>query len=219
MVAGIKATRNHVLQMTALGPQTAVSLAPFTSIELRSGVKAVLQHGPVQSLALIKGDQDTSRIAVEGSRLIIDKCRNKCPRGYQLEVEIVTPAVVGITVRSGGTVESRGSFPRQAEISLAVSNGGTIDARSILATSVAATVNQGGAIFAKPQTTMVASVSNGGVIRYWGDAQVTSSTEHGGQISKGAPADADKPLSDFGATDSCSPKPPKSSHVRSVVID
>ncbi|HEX6188740.1 MAG TPA: DUF2807 domain-containing protein, partial [Pyrinomonadaceae bacterium] len=97
----------------------------------------------------------------------------------------------------------QGNFPLQPAMSLAVSQGGTVDARAILANNITSAVNQGGRILAKPQVTMVASVSNGGVITYWGNAQVTSSTQHGGVVTKGAADDANKPLSDVEAPDSC----------------
>jgi len=191
-----------------------VPLAPFTSVELRDGVKAVLQYGPVQRVTLLKGSPEVTQVAVAGGEwLVIEKCRDKCPRGYELEIEIVTPKIAGISVAHGGTIESRGSFPRQAEISLAVSNGGTIDTRSILADKITAAVAEGGRIFAKPGTIMLASVVNGGIITYWGDAQVTSSTQHGGQVTKGAAADADKPLSDFNLP---LPSVPNVPHVHSI---
>jgi len=202
MGVAITATRNTARLIMPLAPLTAAS-PPFTSIELHDGAKAVLQYGAIQSVALVKGNQQVSRVTVEGDRLVIEKCRDNCPRGYQLEVEVVTPAIAAISISDGGTIESRGDFPRQTEISFAVSNGGMIDARAILAGNVAATVNQGGSILAKPQATMVASVSNGGVITYWGDAQVTSSTQRGGQVIKGAKEEANKPVSEFVSGVSC----------------
>jgi len=220
ITVSMNGTRSRVKSMRPTVQLPPLTLAPFTSVELRDGVKAALHYGATQYVTLLKGSPEISRVTVAGAeRLLIDKCRDKCPRGYELEVEIVTPAVVGISVSSGGTIESRGSFPRQAEISVAVDNGGTIDARPIPADKITAAVSQGGRILVSPQTAMFATVDNGGMIIYWGDARVTSSTQHGGQVAKGAVADADKPLSDFGAADSCSPKPPKTSRVRSVVMD
>jgi hypothetical protein len=104
-------------------------------------------------------------------------------------------------------------------MNLAVSHGGTVDARTISANNITAAVNQGGRILAHPQMTLVASVSNGGVITYWGNAQVTSSTQHGGAVNKGSAGDLDKPLSDVDAPVACPPTPaPPASAKRSRTI-
>ena len=197
----VQPTKTQMEPVVSVEPQQAVSLAPFTSIELDGGVKAVLQYGSPQRVTILKGNGDLSRITVTQERLLIEKCRDKCPRGYELHVEIVTPSVNAISAANGGLIESRGNFPLQPAMSLAVRHGGTVDARAILANNITSAVNQGGRILAKPQMTMVASVSNGGVITYWGNAQVTSSTEHGGVVNKGPAGDSDKPLSDVEAPD------------------
>ena len=204
----------------SVAPQQALPLAPFTSVELNGGVKAVLQYGAPQRVTLLKGSGDVSRITVTQERLIIDKCRDKCARGYELQVEIVTPLITAISAANGGTIESQGNFPLQTAMSLAVSHGGTVDARALLANNVAAAVNQGGRILARPRMTMAASVSNGGVITYWGNAQVTSSTQHGGAVTKGDAGDLHKPLSDVEAPASCSPDAPapRSNRRRTIVI-
>ena len=203
--------------ITVETPQ-AVPLAPFTSVELNS-VKAVIQYGSPQRVTVLKGSEDISLLTVTEERLVIHKCRDKCPRGYELQVEIVTPIISAIAVANGGRIESQGDFPVQPAMNLAVSHGGTVDARTISANNITAAVNQGGRILAHAQMTLVASVSNGGIITYWGNAQVTSSTEHGGAVNKGAAGDLDKPLSDVDAPLACPPTPaPPASAKRSRTI-
>ncbi|MGQ0760748.1 MAG: hypothetical protein ACT4OT_01835 [Acidobacteriota bacterium] len=199
----VQPTKSQMESAVSVEPQQTLSLASFSSVELNGGVKAMLQYGSPQRVTLFKGSEDVSLITVTQERLVIDKCRDKCPRGYELHVEIVTPLINAISAANGGLIESQGNFPLQTAMSLAVSHGGTVDARAILANNITSAVNQGGRILAKPQTTMVASVSNGGVITYWGNAHVTSSSQHGGVVTKGAADDADKPLSDVEAPDSC----------------
>ena len=187
-----------VLLSVPVVAQTVVPLTPFRSIELRDGVKAILRHGPSQRVAFIKGSSDYTRVTIASAdHLVIEKCVRKCPRGYDLEVEIVTPDIARLSVTDGGTIQSRGRFPRQAEMAVTVSNGGMIDIRSMAVGSVTASVVSGGGIFATPLTTLVASVVDGGSVTYWGDARVTSSIEHGGIVVRGSAADADKPLSDL----------------------
>lgn len=221
----IQPTKTQMEPVVSVESPHAVPLPRFNSIELDGGAKAVIQYGSPQRVTMLKGSEDLSLITVTQDRLVIDKCRDKCPRGYELQVEIVTPLINSISVANGGRIESLGSFPLHTAMSLAVSHGGMIDARAISANSITAAVNQGGRILAKPEMTMVASVSNGGVITYWGNAQVTSSTEHGGDVSKGAAGDLGKPLSDVEAPDSCSPnvpapppQPARAKRSRTIVI-
>jgi hypothetical protein len=178
--------------------QTVVPVAPFRSVELSDGGEVILRHGPTQRVTLLKGSLDYTRVTIaDGHRLVIDKCKSRCPRGYALEIEIVTPDIAGILVAHGGTIQSRGSFPRQAEIGAAVRHGGTIDIRSMALDRVIASVEQGGRIFTTAQIALSASVVSGGLITYWGDALVKSSIRHGGVIIKGTADEAEKPLSDL----------------------
>ena len=217
-------TKTQMEPVVSGEPPHAVPLPRFNSIELDGGVKAVIQYGSPQRVTMLKGSEDLSLITVTQDRLVIDKCRDKCPRGYELQVEIVTPLINSISVANGGRIGSLGSFPLHTAMSLAVSHGGMIDARAISANSITAAVNQGGRILAKPETTLVASVSNGGVITYWGNAQVTSSTQHGGAVSKGAAGDLRKPLSDVDEEESCTPSipapppPARAKRSRTIVI-
>jgi hypothetical protein len=185
--------------LDAAAQSDAASVAPFRSIEARNGTHAIVRYGPAHRVTFLKGSADHTRITVTGDRLVIDKCRSKCARGYGLEVEIVTPEITHLTMAHGGWVESRGSFPRQAAVGVTVDNGGTIDIRSMSVASITASVLSGGRILVKPLAAMTATVVDGGNITYWGDARVTQSIEHGGVVERGAPSDADTPLSELGA--------------------
>lgn len=173
----------------------AVTVAPFRSVELRNGAHAILRYGPTQRVTFLKGSPDHTDVTVtSGNGLVIDKCRTKCARDYELEIEIVAPDLAGLTVAHGGWIQSRGTFPRQGALDVTVDNGGTIDIRSMSVGNITASVLSGGSIFAKPLTVMAASVVQGGNITYWGDARVTRSIQHGGVIEKGSPSDADRAL-------------------------
>jgi hypothetical protein len=188
-----------VLAMPAMvAAQAMASLRPFSSVELHGGGKAILRYGPTQRVTLLKGSSDYTRVMIaDGGRLVIDNCRKECPRGYDLQIEIETPDINRISVSDGGTIESRGSFTRQAEIGVAVSQGGRIDIRSMAVDNITASVDQGGIIFTRPQTAMFAKVANGGNITYWGGARVKSSIKGGGVVTRGTAAEADKPLSEL----------------------
>jgi hypothetical protein len=188
-----------IFLLAPLPVQTTVQVRPFNSIELAHGGHVVLQRAPTQRVSLVRGSLDYTRLAVtDKGRLIIDKCFRKCPRGYRLELEILAPNVNGISLANGGSIQSRGSFPRQSDLAVAVSHGGTIDVRSMVANRVTASVNHGGRILTVPQASLVASVTQGGAITYWGGGQVRSSTQHGGVVNKGSADEIDLPLSEIG---------------------
>ena len=179
--------------------QTGIQVEPFRSIELPQGGHVVLRQAPTQRVTLVRGSLNYTRLSVtHRGALVIDKCFRKCPRGYRLELEILSPNVTRLSLTNGGSIESRGSFPRQSDLAVAVAHGGTIDVRSIAAQSVTATVEQGGRILTVPRVSLVASVTQGGAIVYWGNAQVTQSIDHGGVVSKGSASEIDLPLSEIG---------------------
>ena len=172
--------------------------APFTSVELRNGGKVHLVHGATQRVTFLQGDPGSSPVTIsDDGRLVIDHCPQRCQHRRPLEVEIVTPALSAVAVAQGGTLDSRGAFPRQPEIRADVHQGGTIDIRSIAAVSVTASVYSGGRIYLKPETNLVASVEQGGLVTYWGDPVVTASVVKSAGVVKGNPADVDKALTEF----------------------
>lgn len=173
--------------------------ASFKSIELRNGGTVTLIHGASQSVTMLEGDLSQASISVrDDGRLVIDRCPGECPGRHEFQVQVVTPALAAINVAEGGTIQSRGEFPRQAQIGVGVSQGGTIDLRSMALANVTASVYSGGRIFLKPQDALSATVEQGGIITYWGDAVVKSSVEHRGIVTKGSAADAEKPLAELG---------------------
>jgi hypothetical protein len=197
--------------------QKDVQVAPFTSVELRNGGKAIVRYGASQRVTLIKGSLNCTDVTVvNGDRLIIDTGKKDCPRGYELEVEIVTPNIKGLAVSNGGLLQGLGEFPGHTAISVAVNQGGVLDIRSIPVYSVTAAVRSGGRILVKPQTSLVASVADGGVITYWGNAMVTSSIKHGGIINRGTAAEADEPVSDLNPCLSATPSVPSTPPIAPV---
>jgi hypothetical protein len=199
MFEAFRALAASIFLLATLPFATEAQVERFSSIELPKGGHVILRPSATQRVTLLKGSLDYTRLSVNHrGALIVDKCYRKCPRGYRLELEILSPNVSRISLANGGSIESRGSFARQRDLAVAVAHGGTIDVRSIVAKRVVATVEQGGRILTVPQTSLVASVSHGGMITFWGDGQVTSSIEHGGVVHKGAAAELDLPLSEIG---------------------
>ena len=162
-----------------------VSVAPFKSIQLRGGGHVVFQHGATQRVTLVKGSTEFTKFEiVDGNTLRIDACNSNCPQHYDLEIDIVSPAIEGVAIKGGGHIESKGDFPKQDSIGAAVQGGGNIDIRSMSVDNVAAAVNGGGEIMTTPGRTLRAAVNGGGSIIYSGNPMVTSAINGGGSVTQ-----------------------------------
>ena len=166
--------------------QTALPLAPFKSVELRGGGHVVIRNGDVQRVTLLKGSTAFTGTEIKNDKLVIDACNRDCPADYDLQIEIVPPDIDAVAIEGGGKIESAGAFPNQHDIAAAVKGGGSIDMRSIDASSATAAVNGGGKIMVKAERALTAAVNGGGRIDYWGDPEVTSAVNGGGSVGKGS---------------------------------
>lgn len=190
------------LGCTGSGPaaaQAVIDVPPFRSVQLSDGGHVTIRHGAEQRVTLVEGEAD---IAVEGTRLRIGRC-TRCTNRSRPQVDIVVPALDAVSVDNGGRLVLDGAFPRQARLAAAVSNGGMLDARSLAADQVSASVAQGGLIYTHPLQRLEAAVNHGGAITYWGEPRVQRAVDHGGVVQRGDEEDAARPL------DELMPQPPQ----------
>ena len=102
------------LAATVAWAQTAVPVARFDSVELRGGGHVVLKYGAQQKVSLLQGSTQFTKFGIEdGNKLVIDACNSDCPRQYNLEIEVVTPTFVAVSIDGGGRIESAPGFPAQ----------------------------------------------------------------------------------------------------------
>ena len=188
-----------LLSTTLASAQTVIPVGQFRSVELHHGGNVIVRRGPTQRVTLVTGSLRCTQVRLaEEQRLVIEHGGRECPRHERMQVEVITPELLAVSVSNGGTVQSVGAFPAQTAIRADVEQGGTIDIRSMAADSVDASVYSGGRIFTHPRATLAAAVESGGVITYWGDARVRQSVRGGGVVQRGTRADAAKPLSELG---------------------
>lgn len=164
-----------------------VSVAPFKSVSLHGGGKVTLRHGDVQRVTITR---DTKRYAdihtSPDNELVIDVCKHECPRHYNLEIEIVTPAIAGVSIHGGGEIDSVGEFPVQPTLNAAIHGGGEINLRGLAAKRVSVAVHGGGAISVTAKSHLSATVHGGGEITYWGHPSVTTVIHGGGSVERGS---------------------------------
>src|SRR5687768_11842864 len=116
----------------AMQQEAALQLARFNAVEVDGGAHVVIRPGSAQRVTMTAGSSNYSRVRVTGGgELVIEKCITKCPKGYVLEIDVVTPGVARMVVENGGRIRVQETFPRRGELGLEVSHGGSIDARSI----------------------------------------------------------------------------------------
>lgn len=175
--------------------ETVIPLERFRSIELHNGGTVIVRYGPVQRVTMLTGDPRYTRVEVEGQRLVIGSDRSACPRGYRVDIEVVTPEIAEASVFNGGTLQASGSFPAQTSIAATVEQGGTVDIRVIAADDVVASIESGGGIFTNARRDLRATIHSGGAVTYWGDPHVEKTVRDGGVVQRGRPADAGKALS------------------------
>jgi hypothetical protein len=178
------------LVLAAISPAAAhageiVKLPPFKTIEVHGGGHAILRHGDAQRVELLKGDPKIAEIQVSGGNLMLSPCKDWCWGDHELEVEVTSPAIAGVSVHGGGQVEVAGQFPSQPRLSVSVHGGGDADLRAIPAEDVSASVHGGGEAQIRAVRKLTAEVHGGGALRYWGHPQLVATTHGGGSIESG----------------------------------
>lgn len=164
----------------------SVAVPAFRSIELRGGGDVIIRPGPAQRVTILSGSTEFTGFDVTRSgQLRIDACNARCPRHYDLRIEIVSPRAPDLAIQGGGAITALPGFAPQSQLSAAISGGGRIDARAVAANRFNAAINGGGKILAGRSSTLAAAVNGGGEVRYSGDPQVTTAIHGGGDVRPG----------------------------------
>lgn len=163
-----------------------IAVPHFNSIQLRDGGSVSIVPGPVQRVTLVSGSREFTRFRMrdDGQLEISMACNARCPRNYDLRVQVESPTVPSVAVSDGGTIVVQRGFAPQGHIAAAVSEGGTVDLRAVDVEAVSAAVNSGGDIFVHPRRSLSAAVNGGGDVHYSGNPQVTMAVHNGGDVRR-----------------------------------
>ncbi|HEU5483035.1 MAG TPA: DUF2807 domain-containing protein [Sphingomicrobium sp.] len=195
------------LLLFAAAPAAAAETVPvpaFNSFEIRGGGSVLVRPGPAQVTILNGSTQFTEFRVNEEGQLKIDACNDRCPRHYNLTIEIRYPTVLPMGVKGGGHITVLPGFGPQREIAIGVGGGGTVDIKSLKVGSVAVGVNGGGLVDLRAVTaddvavgvdgggkvlvghsrSIAAGVSGGGEVRYAGNPHVTTAINGGGSVTR-----------------------------------
>lgn len=170
---------------TAFASET-ISVPPFKAIAVHGGGQVTLRHGDAQRVTLVKGDRNVAEIRVTGDgTLVLSPCKGFCWGDHELEVEVVTPAIAGLTAHGGGEIDAQSGFGPQPKLAIEAHGGGEIDARAISAADVTANVHGGGSVELRAEKHLNAEVHGGGEVHYWGHPTVNSEIHGGGPVESG----------------------------------
>ena len=163
-----------------------VPVGAFNRIALHGGGHVTLKHGATQSVSLVRGSTDVTSFTIQnGNELVISVCGATvimCPINYDLDVEITSPDIRGISIHGGGEMETEGAFPEQQSLAVDVHGGGDLDVRAISVKDVTAEVHGGGDAKLTATRNLVASVHGGGDITFRGHPNLVQSVHGGGSI-------------------------------------
>ena len=159
------AAATSLLATSALAGET-VNVGPFRNVEVRGGGHVTIHRGTAQRVTLVNGTtQYTSFTIEDGQTLVIDACDHGCPSGdYDLDVDIATPDIGGVSVDGGGGITGNADLPTK-HLNAAVDGGGEIK------------------LYADRH--LDAAVNGGGAVLFWGHPSVSSAVEGGGTVSRG----------------------------------
>lgn len=169
-------------------PAVAAEMVPvpeFRSVQLRGGGSIVVRPGP-QRVTIVSGSTQFTGFRVDHrGQLKIDACNTRCPRDYDLRIEIQAPQIPDLAINGGGSIAAAPGFAPQDQLSAAVNGGGRIDARSVSADNIQAAVNGGGEILTGRSSNLSAAINGGGEVRYAESGQVSSAVRGGGIVRRG----------------------------------
>jgi hypothetical protein len=170
---------------SAASAQTAVPVGHFDGVELNGGGHVTVHHGAQQRVVITSGSAQITKFHIEnGNQLVIDICDNNCPTHYDLQVDITTPEIHGLSIQGGGEMDVTPGFPAQDKLSVAIEGGGKINARAVTARNADAAVDGGGLILVNASHALSAAVNGGGDVRYAGNPSVTTAINGGGNVSR-----------------------------------
>ena len=166
--------------------QQAIPVGSFRSVQLAAGGDLTIVPGRVQRVTLLNGSTEFTRFNIrhDGRLEISTHCNGRCPRNYNLRIQIESPQVPDVAVKAGGTIKVAPGFAPQRQVSAAVLAGGTIDLRAVQATHASAAINAGGDIYVGPSARLNAAVNAGGDVRYVGNPQVSMAVANGGNVRR-----------------------------------
>jgi hypothetical protein len=177
------------LCLAIAGPALAAEVVPvpeFRSVELDGGGLVSVVPGQTQRVTIIEGSSRYTHIYVDRYRqLRIDNCSVPCPRQYRLRVQVESPQAPALAIKGGGEINAARGFAPAADLAVAVSGGGKIDARSVPAAHVSAAVNGGGELLVFARSSLAAAIRGGGLIRYSGNPAVSQVISGGGAVLRG----------------------------------
>jgi hypothetical protein len=157
----------------------------FEKVEVSGGGKLYFHYAPEVSMELsgpgacfesIKTEVVANTLYINAGGAFDDGC--------EVKIYVGTPALNGIWLKGGGSLEVKEGFPAVERFSCQIDGGGRVHMPSLQVDSLYASIDGGGALRVRVNSFLKGEISSGGVIRYYGSPVVESEISGGGLIKK-----------------------------------
>jgi len=169
---------------------TTVPVGPFHSVSIEGMGHVTFVHGAQQRVVLKQGDTSNTQIYVKDGDLVFKSCPGKgwfgwnssCPSGYELDVEITTPALSGVEIDGSGKIDSRGPFPQQPKLDVEINGSGNVDLMGMPAASSSVEIHGSGKVKTAPHDALDVEIAGSGQVIYSGAPHISQTIMGSGEV-------------------------------------
>jgi hypothetical protein len=169
---------------------TTVAVGPFHSVSIEGMGHVTFVHGGQQRVVLKRGDTSNTKIYVKDGDLVFKSCpgngwfgwNSSCPSGYELEVEVTTPALSGVEIDGSGKFDTSGPFPQQPKLAIEINGSGNVDLSGMPAGSSDVAIHGSGKVRTTAQDKLDVEIAGSGSVVYGGNPHISQTIMGSGEV-------------------------------------
>ena len=169
---------------------TTVAVGPFHSVSIEGMGHVTFVHGAQQRVVLKRGDTSNTKIYVKDGDLVFKSCpgngwfgwNSSCPSGYELEVEVTTPALSGVEIDGSGKFDTNGPFPQQPKLAIEINGSGNVDLSGMPANSSDVAIHGSGKVRTTAQDKLDVEIAGSGSVVYGGNPHISQTIMGSGEV-------------------------------------
>ncbi|HEY2034783.1 MAG TPA: DUF2807 domain-containing protein [Rhizomicrobium sp.] len=174
----------------AASADTTVPVGAFHSVSIEGMGHVTFVHGAQQRVVLKQGDTDNTKIYVKDGDLVFKSCPGKgwfgwnssCPTGYELNVEITTPALSGVEIDGSGKIDTQGGFPQQPKLAIEINGSGNVDLMAMPAASTDVSIHGSGKVHVNAERDLDVEIAGSGSVVYGGNPHISQTIMGSGEV-------------------------------------
>ena len=169
---------------------TNVPVGQFHSVSIEGMGHVTFVHGAQQRVVLKRGDTSNTKIYVKDGDLVFKSCpgngwfgwNSSCPSGYELEVEVTTPALSGVEIDGSGKFDTNGPFPQQPKLAIEINGSGNVDLSGMPANSSDVAIHGSGKVRTTAQDKLDVEIAGSGSVVYGGNPHISQTIMGSGEV-------------------------------------